>query len=232
MGLWATQSRGKQLWMKAKAVTITKRLENARVLRPPSAHVERSNHGSYLQKLRLGVKMIAGDSVLATQRATTSQRAAAYASPTIPQSPAGVPCMPKQPTPNKMSQPSPDEEGLLLAVTSWPPGLTAAAVLPGVRTDNIALNDALTHLAPPNEDPLHEQAAASIAAAAALTASAASNPKLVPKTRYLPPAQPHAGPRFGPGTPSRPRNHPSATHLGSMSCKHAAAHVKALARAV
>ena len=140
--------------------------------------------------------------------------------------------MPKQPAPNKMSQPSPDEEGLLLAVTSWPPGLTAAAVLPGVRTDNVALNDALTHLAPPNEDPLHEQAAASIAAAAALTASAASNPKLVPKTRYLPPAQPHAGPRFGPGTPSRPRNHPSATHLGSMSCKHAAAHVKALARAV
>ena len=65
MGLWATQSRGKQLWMKAKAVTITKRLENARVLRPPSAHVERSNHGSYLQKLRLGVKMIAGDSVVA-----------------------------------------------------------------------------------------------------------------------------------------------------------------------
>ena len=65
MGLWATQSRGKALWMKAKAVTITKRLENARVLRPPSAHVERSNHGSYLQKLRLGVKMIAGDSVVA-----------------------------------------------------------------------------------------------------------------------------------------------------------------------
>ena len=43
--------------------------------------------------------------------------------------------------------------------------------------------------------------------------------------RYLPPAESHAGPRFGPGKPSRPRWHPRW-----VECKNAAAHVQRLAR--